>query len=320
MPYIEQLGQQMATGGAGGILGLMFGGLQNQQQYNQQERLQQLQIKGQKEMSDYNYAKQLQMWHDTNYWAQIEELKKAGLNPALLYGMSGGGGTTTGSGQGNVSGGTAAARTDATQMGMGLMQIGLMEAQKEKLKAETENIKADTTNKPIQGTNIQADTKLKEAETALKNVENTYQNKSLEDRLDTINTIALNAIVDYDRNRTQLGLDRATVLQKAELIKQQAIGASLQNILTENQTQEVKSKIAANYAQIQKWSQEIAQGWKELSIKEKTMKVEALMKEVEQWYSGSAPMRAIFGQHDRRNMAAQIDEIMNLGRQKDTAQ
>ena len=44
------------------------------------------------------------MWKDTNYSAQMEELKKAGLNPGLLYGMSGGGATTIGTGVKTTSG------------------------------------------------------------------------------------------------------------------------------------------------------------------------------------------------------------------------
>ena len=46
---------------------------------------------------------QMQMWKDTNYAAQVEELKKAGLSIGLMYGKGGAGGTTTGAGATGVS-------------------------------------------------------------------------------------------------------------------------------------------------------------------------------------------------------------------------
>ena len=54
-----------------------------------------------------SYAKQMEMWENTNYPAQVEQIKKAGLNPAMLYGQSGGGATVTGSGGASVGGGSA---------------------------------------------------------------------------------------------------------------------------------------------------------------------------------------------------------------------
>ena len=56
---------------------------------------------------DYSYGKQMDMWNATNYPAQVEQLNKAGLNPALEYGMKGGGGVTTGSPTTGVQGGAA---------------------------------------------------------------------------------------------------------------------------------------------------------------------------------------------------------------------
>lgn len=164
---IEQLGIQTAGQAVGAGMGLILGNLNDKRQLRQQEKLQELQIKGQKEMMDHSYTRQMNMWHDTNYSAQVDEMIKAGLNPGLMYGMSGGGGTTTGNANANVSGGQAPSGGGeaAAFAGMGMMNaanLKLMQAQEKVLESqanlnnveavkkggvETENIKADTANK-----------------------------------------------------------------------------------------------------------------------------------------------------------------------------
>ncbi len=86
MPKIGQLGMGLISQGVGGLMGMGIGAYNDNRQEVQQRKMQNLQIQGQKEMTDYNAQKQLQMWKDTNYSAQMGELEKAGLNPALMYG------------------------------------------------------------------------------------------------------------------------------------------------------------------------------------------------------------------------------------------
>lgn len=152
MPFdIGQLGQDAAGGIIGQGLGMIFGGMQDKRQLRQQEKLQSLQLQGNKSMAQFNQDLQFDLWNKTNYEAQMKHLKNAGLNPALLYGGGGGGGATTGGGGGgSVSGATAtdpsAATAAGTQMGMMLANMKLMDAQAEKTKAETEKIEGvDTT-------------------------------------------------------------------------------------------------------------------------------------------------------------------------------
>ena len=52
----------VAQTGIAGALGNWFGGMNDDRQYNQQQRLQELQLKGNKDMVNYNYAKQLEFW------------------------------------------------------------------------------------------------------------------------------------------------------------------------------------------------------------------------------------------------------------------
>ena len=86
---------------------------------------------------------QMRMWEDTNFAAQVEQLKKAGLSVGLMYGKGGAGGTTTGAGATGVS-------APGAPTGMGLIggsQLAAQIANIELTKAQTENVKADTERK-----------------------------------------------------------------------------------------------------------------------------------------------------------------------------
>lgn len=148
---------------AGALLGIGINALGRKSQEKQQKRLQEQQIKGAKEMSDYEKANQMDMWKKTNYGAQVAELNKAGLNPALLYGMGGGGGATTGGGSGAMpTGGVAESPSSGTKsiMDMALMkaQTAVMESQ-----ARKNNVEADKT--------AGVDTEEKQISNKIKNVE-----------------------------------------------------------------------------------------------------------------------------------------------------
>lgn len=99
---------QAAGAAAGGIFGLIGqrARMNRQQQHNL--ALMNQQYTNQRQLNLQGHQLQMDMWNKTNYPAQMAMLKEAGLNPALMYGMSGGGGTTTGSqGGGSASGGQA---------------------------------------------------------------------------------------------------------------------------------------------------------------------------------------------------------------------
>lgn len=169
MPFdIGALGQQAAGDLVGTGLGLLLEKHNDKRQLDQQQKLTDMQLGANMKMSDYNYGKQLQMWHDTNFSAQMEEMRKAGINPALIYGTSGGGATTIGSGSGGggISGGEAphggheimdiANQQQAQQ----IMQLELLKAQKANIDADTANKQAENQNIPLTGKNIQANTAL----------------------------------------------------------------------------------------------------------------------------------------------------------------
>ena len=132
-------------------MGLLLQGHNDRRQLRQQKKLQDMQIEGQKEMTDYNTEAsrkaQLQMWRDTNYGAQRDELKKAGMSVGLMYGGGGGGGATTGAGAtgGSVSGAMApTGGNEIMAMRMQSLNERMQEAQIEATKAQTAKTQVET--------------------------------------------------------------------------------------------------------------------------------------------------------------------------------
>lgn len=130
--------------GVGAGLGLLLGDINDRRQIRQQEKLQRMQIAGQKELGQFNQDLAYQMWLKTNYDAQRREMEKAGLNIGLMYKGAGAGGTTQGGSAGTVTGGQAP--VGGGEVGMG-MQLGLATALQ---KAQIENINADTEKKKVE--------------------------------------------------------------------------------------------------------------------------------------------------------------------------
>ena len=141
-----QIGQAalgMATGLASQGIGLGI-----QQGYNSWAMNEQ--VKYAKELTDYNYAKQLQMWKDTNYSAQTEQMRKAGLNIGLMYQGGGQGGSTNVATGSTPNGGSA---QDWSGMGMQaanlIADLKLKEAQADNLRADSENKRGIERNESV---------------------------------------------------------------------------------------------------------------------------------------------------------------------------
>ncbi len=182
-----------------GVAGIVGDQVLNQQQFNQEQELMDIQLANQQTLNEQGHDLQMQMWKDTNYPAQVQMMKSAGLNPALMYGMKGGGGTTTGS-----QGGGAAAKGNAPQNKGVNMQNIMMGLQMKNLQAQTDNIKADTQNKggELEGINL---------DNARKEIENTWLNekeKATVDKLleETKNLSKDNALKDISIGLKENGM------------------------------------------------------------------------------------------------------------------
>lgn len=141
------------TGGVGGLVSGAIGGLGSllgigrrkekkareaeEREHQRQLEYMGLQAKYNKEQAEYSTELSKEMWDYTNFENQVKHLEAAGLNPALLYGQGGGGGSATG-------GGSAAGVGLPSSTGVGMaIQWEQMEAQKELAKAEAAKTNAE---------------------------------------------------------------------------------------------------------------------------------------------------------------------------------
>ena len=171
----------MATGLASQGIGLGM-----QQGYNSWAMNEQ--VKHAKELTDYNYAKQLQMWKDTNYSAQTEQMRKAGLNIGLMYQGGGQGGSTNVATGSTPSGGSA---QDWSGMGMQaanlMADLKLKEAQADNLKADAENKRGIERNESVARVEaITAGIKNTKAQTYAQEIQNSIYDATTEEQIEAI--------------------------------------------------------------------------------------------------------------------------------------
>lgn len=250
--FIAGLGQQMLGEAAHAGMGLILGGINDRRQLRQQQKLQEMQIAGSKELTKYNTDMQMEMWKNTNYPAQMEMMKKAGLSPGLMYGIGGGGGTTANISQGQASGGDAPkGGAEATQMmAMGL-QNSLLNAQRENIEADTENKKADTVNKG-------KDTELKSTQISTMDVANEIAGKTQNAQIGIVMEAMRKAHEEADMAVTQNKLTKETAKAQAEQIKTQAANAVIQGELLKIQKEAASKGNTKLDEEIKKIQKEVA--------------------------------------------------------------
>lgn len=301
--------------GAG--MGLILGGYNDDRQYDQQERLTQLQTREQRKMMELSQKMQYDMWLKTNYGGQMEQMIKAGLNPGLIYGMKGGGGITTGNPTANVTGATALQNPGEIHqmMGMGL-QSAMTQAQIDNLKANTEKTKVeagkiggvDTQKVETEISKLIQETTNEKVKQGLLEIEKYINNETKEANIDIILSKQAQEIERLETMERENMIGKATQWAIIDEIRAKAIGQALQNSLTIQQTEQSKE-------QVKKWAQEIAQGWEGLSLRNKELKVDAIMKEVQQTYEGRQTLGMKITTHNVKEIADQIDRIMGISRE-----
>ncbi len=250
------------------LVGQATGGIMNEVFHNQQVRHQKdfinQQIEASNIMNRNNQTLALDTWNKTSYPAQMEKMKEAGLNPGLMYGGAGSGGTTNFGGSSTATAGQAPKSTEV--QGMGIMQasqLALMKAQKDNIEADTANKKADI---PVK----QADVPLKGAqqksiETGIPKTEEETKGISIDNRMKLVNARLTEAnesnrlgILNEEYNKIKADV----ALTQVEKLKAQSeiTRMGIENILT-------KSNVEYNTAKINETIAAIIQKWRELEIK-----------------------------------------------------
>jgi hypothetical protein len=265
----------------GGIAtGLVANAIDNNRQkkiFGQQKKLMGMQQNNQMALNKQMQEIQMQNWENTNYKAQMEQMKKAGLNVGMMYGGSGAGGATMGGGSGGSAGGAVAPSMEqgaAKLMGIGL-ESAMMESQMELIKAQTEETRAKTEKtkgvdtdlgkSPIE--NLNANTGNTEADTIVKGlqatgmeIENYIKNNSAEFEIEQAEYLSGKLseeiknlqITNYkDKKTAETAIEQAKANLASTYLKYEATKAGIK--LTEEQTRKI--------------SVELAQGWEELGLK-----------------------------------------------------
>ena len=280
------------TGGIGSIIsgGLgLLGGLfkrNNNGFKNQQKLMQQaweyekegmgLQYNYGQQAADAEYRRNLQMWKDTNFGAQRDEMEKAGLSVGLMYGNGGGQAASTAGGDGMQPSGPKMNPVEAAlqQQAMGL-QLKQIEAQNKLASAETAKTLAEA-NK-IAG----VDTKGQDLDNKWQEIENRIQLSKENIAESNIKEAAANA------------------KKAVELWKQEALNTKY---LDETQKERV-SKLVAEIALLQK------QGAVQDSIVDVNYNTaRKIEKEVENFYYDMITRR-MSAEAAKEQAAAMIDKI-----------
>lgn len=259
----------------GTALGLMLQGHNDRRQVEQQKKLGQQQLGLNVQQMAAQKAMDLQMWKDTNYSAQVEEMEKAGINPALLYGKGGGGGTTIGNSGGNVSGGNAP-QGGGEIMGMMMMkqQMELMKAQTAATDASAEKTKVEAAKiGGVDTANVTANTEVAKMDAIIKK----YTGKDLQDIYEKIKV----------PNR---GIEEKTYMD--ELEARQGIAGTIVDMwingkLEEKGNYEVE-QMMLNNAKTREETKNIVKTFDILEQELKGQKLDNILKDVEaQWATGT---------------------------------
>lgn len=232
-------------------------------QRSQNKKLLQQEYEYNKKWGKFQNELALDMWDKTNYAAQIEQMKKAGLNVGLMYGGGGAGGAIAQQPSAGASGAKASDQMPSGGMGM---QIGMQAARNQKemevLEAQKENINADTANKKAEnpnigkeGANLGTQNQIMELDRQLKELSNQRETETIKDQIASVKAQKEKLEAEARQENVEANVSEAT---EKEQVKQRGEGATLEQQM---RIAAQKSGIQVNEAQVKKMSADITESW-----------------------------------------------------------
>lgn len=242
--------------------GAVLGGQQDKRNYDQANRIGRLNNVLGMEMGNYNYGKQLEMWKATGPVGQMEQLKKAGLNAALMYGKSGPGGMLAAPA---TAGHTSAQTGDySREIGMGMqLATGLQQAQIENLNADTEKKKADA--KKTAG----VDTEQTTWQNKILEIENNFRKDGYAATVAKLKYETDIQLQKLHQERNNAFISDNTVRERMEIIQGDAAAAILKGAAAEAGIELTKAETEGIYQGLKQQWKRLAQGDRELDQKDK---------------------------------------------------
>nr|DAR36359.1 MAG TPA: DNA pilot protein VP2 [Microviridae sp.] len=272
-----------------GLNAAMSAGTANEQ-WGNQLKLMEIQNRYNEQMAKNNQQRNKDLWDYTNYENQKQHIKNAGLNPALMYGMGGGGGVSANGaqGQGVTQPTDRSVEMGLKQQGLGLQlasiasQVDLNKSQAEKNKAEAEkisgvdtkvqeatidNLIAQTSNEKVKKGLILGQIRVADAEEELKrNTADWTKEKSEETRwnVKSLQKGIEKLIEEINGTKLDNELKKKTIDNK---VKESSL--TLQSLMAEILLKGSQQKV--NEEQAKAIPAEILQGWEELTKKGKAL-------------------------------------------------
>jgi len=248
---------QAGTNAIDSIMGLALGGINDKRQLKQQGKLLEQQAGIDRKQAAFNQALGMQTWEQTGPVAMTEQLKKAGLSPALQYGGTGGGGQTMGNPGASVGGANAPAG------GGEIIGLAMMNAQRQLIEAQTEKTKVETAK------TAGVDTDLARAQGGLLGVQTELGKIEANMKTDTYQTTKgqIEAAADKMRSEAEIAANNRQISDKTrenqiDMVEGELIGLTLANELKRAQTGLAEEQIKQVIA-------DVKQGWQKLSIESK---------------------------------------------------
>lgn len=272
-----------------GLNAAMSSGAANEQ-WGNQLKLMDIQNRYNEQMAKNNQQRNKDLWDYTNYENQKQHIKNAGLNPALIYGMGGGGGVSANGaqGQGVTQPTDRSVEMGLKQQGLGLQlasiasQVDLNKSQAEKNKVEADkiagvdtdlqkatidNLIAQTSNEKVKKGLILGQIRVADAEEELKrNMADWTKDKADETRW---NIKSLQKGIDKLAEEIN-GMKLDNELKKRTIdnkVKESSL--TLQNLMSEILLKGSQRKV--NEEQAKAIPAEILQGWEKLVKEGKTL-------------------------------------------------